>query len=234
MPASIETWMVPMTTQASAVKPMPAVMRRKAVGSIPMRRMAGNSTRLLNGIRIITSSGLSACICAGWNLNSLPKKENVGWVIELACTIQVDAFWSNSDQNGVTSANTMRMRSTARTPSTAASGWMARARSSCIEVPMPPNASSSTRAVQALMTKPHWNDIASDSTAPTAPRMATARPGRHWPGLRASRAVRATRMKESGSGGAGGTWTYLRLPIQKTMVAMNIRMPGMPKATDGP
>jgi hypothetical protein len=44
-----------------------AVIRRSAVGSRPKRRSAGYSTRLLNGMRIITSAGLSACICEGSN-----------------------------------------------------------------------------------------------------------------------------------------------------------------------
>ena len=33
---------------------------------------------------------------------------------------------------------------------------------------------------------------------------------------------------------AGGTCTYFFFPLQNTMVAMNIMMPGMPKATAGP
>ena len=44
----------------------------------------------------ITSAGFSACICEGWN--------QLGFAIAFACNTHVDAFWSNSDQNGVTSA----------------------------------------------------------------------------------------------------------------------------------
>ena len=54
------------------------------------------------------------------------------------------------------------------------------------------------------------------------------------PALPAARAVRQTRRKELGSGGVGGRSTYCRRPIQKTSVAMNIKAPGMPKATAGP
>jgi hypothetical protein len=188
---------------------------------------------LLNGISSITRIGFTACICAGSSLNSQPKIDSSGLSIELACTIQVDAFWSNSDQNGVIMANTIRMRSTARTPSTASSVWMPRARSSCIDTPMPPNASSSTSAVQAAITKPHDGVMHSEITRRHAPAPATIRPGRDWP-PRASRAVRATLLNESGFGAAGGTCTYFLRPAQNTSVAIAIRMPGMPKATAGP
>ena len=90
----------------------------------------------------ITSKGFNACICADWN--------QAGLVINSPCRTHVDAFWSNSDQNGVTSANTIMMRKTARTPSTAASGCTPRARSNCIEAPAPPNPITSTSARQAL------------------------------------------------------------------------------------
>ena len=212
---------------------MPAVMRRRAVGSKPSLRSSGNSTMLLKGMSSITSSGLSACIWAGSTLKLKPSRLT-SVVMSFACTIQVEAFWSNSDQKGVTSANTIRMRSTARTPSTAMSGWMPRARSICIAVPMPPKASSTTSAVHAPITMPQLGIMANEAIAPITPRTATVRPGRPAPGLCASRAVRATRMKECGSRGLGGTLTYFLRPLQNTRVAMAIRMPGMPKATAGP
>ncbi len=226
VPPSIRSWMAPITTQASDVKAIPPVMRRSVVGSQPRWRSRGNNSKLLNGINSITSMGLSACIWAGRNQSGL--------VMSLACTIQVEAFWSNSDQNGVTSENTIRMRSTARTPSIVSSGWTPRARSSCIAVPMPPKASSSTTARQAAITKPHWGVMHNEATAPATPTPATVRPGRDWPGWRASSAVRATRNTEWGSAAAGGTCTYFLFPIQNTTVAMNISSPGMPNATAAP
>ena len=39
--------------------------------------------------------------------------------MSFACNTQVDAFWSNSDQNGVTSAKSTRTRKTERTPAIA-------------------------------------------------------------------------------------------------------------------
>ena len=128
---------------------MPKPMRRSAVVSKPMRRSAGYSTRLLNGISSITSSGFSACICAGSLTSQLGHHHwSCGISIAVPCSTQVEAFWSNSDQNGVVSANTIRMRSTARTPSTASSGCAPRARSSCIQAPKPTNAISENSARQ--------------------------------------------------------------------------------------
>ena len=63
---------------------MPAVIRRSAVGSIPKRRSIGYSTRLLNGIRIITNKGLIACICEAVN--------HAGMVICWPCNTHVEAF----------------------------------------------------------------------------------------------------------------------------------------------
>ena len=147
LPLSRASCKRPMTIHASEEKPIPAVMRRRAVASRPKRFSIGYSTRLLNGISSITSIGFSACICAGRN--------QLGFSMVFACTIHVEAFWSNSEKNGVTRAKMTRIRSTARTPSTASSGWMPRARSSCMAVPMLPKASSNTSAVHAEITKPH-------------------------------------------------------------------------------
>ena len=137
-----------------------------------------------------------------------------GITIALPCSTQVDAFWSNSDQNGVTSANTIRMRSTARTPSTASSGCVPRARSSCSEVPMPPKRDQRRPAPgRAAITKPKLPDQqASDADAPSSARRRTGRPrrpGRPCPAACAVSAVRATCRNECGFGGAGGTCTYL-------------------------
>ncbi len=94
---------------------------------------------------------------------------------------------------------------------------------------MPTKASSSTSAVQAAITKPQLGDIKSEAIAPNKPTMATVRPA-----PLVERAVRDTRENECGFGAAGGTCTYFFFPLQNTMVAMNIMMPGMPKATAGP
>ena len=118
------------------------------------------------------------------------NQEKVGITICRPWMIQVEAFWSNSDQNGVTRANTIRIRSTARTPSTAASGCAPRARSSCIDAPQPPSAITTPSARQAEITKPksghHDGDApstvsshnSSNSTASPTPARATNRPGR--------------------------------------------------------
>ena len=82
-----------------------------------------------------------------------------------------------------------------------------------------------------MPSRPISESAPSASNAPTA---ATVSPGRPWPGACIRSALRATRRNESGFGGAGGRRTYLRRPAQNTTVAMNIRTPGMPKATLGP
>ena len=68
--------------------------------------------------------------------------------------------------------------------------------------------------------------------AATAPSTARMSPPRPLPG--ASKALRATLISESGLVGEGGTCTYFLRPLQKITVAMNMRMPGMPKAHAGP
>ena len=158
---------------------MPHPIRRSAVTWKPILRSSGYSTMLLNGISSITSSGLSACICAASLMSQLGHQaEACGIAISRPWMIQVEAFWSNSDQNGVTRANTIRIRSTARTPSTAASGWTPRARSSCIEAPHPPRAITTPRARQAEITKPkpgHHAGAAASSDNAHSPSRATAR-----------------------------------------------------------
>src|SRR3546814_1252457 len=90
-----------------------------------------------------------------WSSDVCSSDLQSGLAMSSPCSTQVEAFWSNSDQNGVTSANTIRIRSTARAPSTASSGCTPRARSSCIEAPMPPKAISRseehTSELQSLM-----------------------------------------------------------------------------------
>ena len=148
--------------------------------------------------------------------------------------IQVEAFWSNSDQNGVTMANSTSTRSTARTPSTASSGCTPRARSSCMAAPAPPKPITRPSATSTAMTGSSAPNQASTSTASVKPVTARIRPGRPRSIEGAISAVRTTRRKPCGSDGVGGTTTYLRRPDQKMTVAMNIRMPGMPKAQRGP
>ena len=48
--------------------------------------------KLLKGISSITSIGFTACICAGSSWNCQPRIDSTGLLIELACTIQVEAF----------------------------------------------------------------------------------------------------------------------------------------------
>ena len=73
------------------------------------------------------------------------------------------------------------------------------------------------------------------ATAKATPKPATSRPLRPCPATLLVSAVRATLKNESGSSPrVGGTRTYCRRPSQKMMVAMPIRMPGMPNATAGP
>ena len=178
-------------------------------------------------ISSITSAGFSACICAGSN--------HAGLVISAPCSTQVEAFWSNSDQNGVVSPNTISRRSTARTPSTATSGCWPRARSSCIEVPMPNPVTAQTIAMQIAETTPSCGAVASEAAANTSPITNTMKPARPSPGRCVISAVRLTRRNECGSDAAvGGTITYFFRPIQNTIVAITISTPGIPNATFGP
>ncbi|MNU87755.1 hypothetical protein D3C71_775460 [compost metagenome] len=199
LPPSITTWMPPTTIQARPLKAMPAVIRRSAVGSKPKRRRAGYSTRLLNGIRIITSSGFSACICEAVN--------QLGICICWPCSTQVEAFWSNSEKNGVVSAKMTSTRSTERTPSTASAGCWPRARSSCSQVPPPMPARIDTSARHRQITMPSEPTRPNEATASTSPTTAMTRPGRPWPATRAVSAVRTTLANECGSFGGSGTST---------------------------
>src|SRR3546814_2114428 len=90
-PPSIHSCSMPAAIQAVPENAMPAPIRRSAVTSIPARRSSGYSTRLLNGISSITRIGFSACICAAENQSGLAMSS--------PCSTQVEAFWSNSDQN---------------------------------------------------------------------------------------------------------------------------------------
>ena len=159
------------------------------------------------------------------------------------CSTQVLAFWSNTAQNGVVNANTIRIRNTARTLSTAASECRPRARSSCIDTPMPPSRITRPSAMQALITKSNFSGQKDGpmakhsitSTAVAMPAAATSNPGLPCPPRRANKAVRDTLANESGSSPrVGGTRTYCLRPSQKISVAMNISAPGMPKAIAGP
>ena len=197
---------------------------------------------LLNGISAITISGFSACICPASLTSQLGHHHmSCGTIMVLPCSTQVEAFWSNSDQNGLTIAKMIRMRSTARTPSTAASGCAPRARSNCMAVPMPPNSSTAPSARQNEITKPKPSGHqAGDSAHPTSSATAIATPAiatrlpAPLPSLPPRSAVLTTFMNECGSAGAGGMFTYFARPIQKMTVAMNISTPGMPKAIAGP
>jgi len=85
--------MTPAAIQATPEKKMPKPMRRSAVGSMPKRRSAGYSTMLLNGISSITSSGFSACICAGSLTSQLGHHHrSCGISIAVPCRTHVDAF----------------------------------------------------------------------------------------------------------------------------------------------
>src|SRR3546814_271825 len=146
---------------------------------------------LLNGISSITSSGFSACICAASLTSQLGHHQlSCGTVMAPPWITQVLAFWSNSDQKGVVRANTMMIRSTERTLSTASSECLPRARSSCIDTPVPPNAIRAPSARHALITKWKSSDQNGSDTpaqewraqdtsiavATTTPAMATASP----------------------------------------------------------
>ncbi len=77
---------------------------------------------VVNGMSSITSAGLTSCIWAGSKFQGPTRRS-----IERACTTQVEAFWSNSIQKKGMKAKMERTRKTAFTPSTASSGWSARA-----------------------------------------------------------------------------------------------------------
>src|SRR5882724_11318296 len=146
-----------------------------------------------------------------------------------ACNTHVDAFWSNKDQNGVTSAKSTSTRKTERTPAIASTGCMLRTASSWSQTPSPPNAITPTSARQAEMTNPNFDMSRNDPTAEAA-AMAT----RTWPRRPEAIASRETRRNECGFGGAGGTITYCLRPSHKTAVEMNMSTPGIPKANAGP
>ena len=178
--------------------------------------------------------GFKACIWPAVTTSQLGHHQaSCGICIAWPCSTHVDAFWSNSDQNGVTSANTIRILRTDRTPSIATSGWRARARSNCIEAPTPTRPIRTPKPISTAFTNPIEGISASDATASTTPAAANIVPA-PFPGAGPMRALRTTLRKESGSGGEGGTWTYFLRPAQKITVATNIRMPGMPNAMLGP
>ena len=188
------------------------------------RRSAGYSTRLLNGISSITSAGFSACICAGSN--------QPGLVMPPAWSTQVDAFWSNSDQNGVTSANTTS--SAARPPRRRPPrrGGCRAPRRAASRSPTPPNASTTTSARQTDATNPSCGIRASEREGPDC---AGDRPRAAWPPGELRSAVDATAEERVriGRGSAARARSGSR-PSQKITVAINIRTPGMPNATAGP
>jgi hypothetical protein len=129
----------------------------------------------------------------------LRRLNQLGLVIAAACNTQVDAFWSNSDQNGVISANTIRMRSTARTPSTASSGWRPRARSSCSHAPRRRTRSAHQREAQAdhEARSPPMSANAASASDRRPPSTARSRPAR--PALPARRAPAARCAPRSGT-----------------------------------
>src|SRR5690606_10967424 len=148
---------------------------------------------------------------------------------------QVEAFWSNSEKNGVVRAKITSTRSTERAPSTASSGCTPRARSSCIQAPPPTPASSTTSATQNEITKPREGMRPNEATASATPIQASHRPALPCPGACASSAVRMTREKACWSTTrCGGTSTERLRPSQNTRVATNISRPGMPNDTEGP
>ena len=169
----------------------------------------------------MTKAGLSACICDDSN--------QLGLVIASACKTHVEAFWSKSDQNGVTSAKRTSTRSTERTPAIALSGCLPRIASSCIQTPTPPKPITATNARHAAITNPNFGMSTKDPTAAAAPRIARTRPR-----IPAAKAVRQTLRNESGSGGVGGSMTYCFRAIQSTKVETNMSTPGIPNAIAGP
>src|SRR5690606_18578237 len=226
---------MPAAIQAAPENAMPAPIRRSAVTSTPARRSSGYSTRLLNGISSITSTGFSACICAAENQSGLAMRS--------PCRTQVEAFWSNSDQNGVTSANTIRIRSTAR----AVDRLVRMHAAGAVELDRGADAAEGDQQPQrhqhhdhavgggrgrGLGAADHAGQGCSPTSASTAPRAAMNSPGRPPPG--ANTAVRTSRRNECGCEVVAGTCTYLLRPAQKITVATAISRPGMPKATLGP
>src|SRR4029453_15744786 len=127
-----------------------------------------------------------------------------------SCNNQVDAFWSNKDQNGVTRAKRTSTRNTARTPAIASAGCLSRTASSWSQTPSPPNEITPTSARQAAITNPNCgiekkgpSPLSTPITAKTKPRVPEAT------------ALRETRRNECGFGGAGGTITYFLRPTPK-------------------
>src|SRR5205085_7622227 len=163
----------------------------------------------------ITSAGLSACNCDDWN--------QLGFVIASACNTQVEAFWSKSDQNGVTSAKSTSTRSTERTPAIAASGCLPRTASSCIQTPIPPNPITATSARQAAITNPNFGISRNDPTAAAAPVIASTRPL-----VPEASAVRQTLKNECGFASDGGNTTYCFRATQRTKQERTMSRPGIP------
>ncbi len=201
---------------------MPAVMRRSAVGSQPSRRSSRVQHEVVERDQQHHQQRVQ-------RLHLRRTGTTHGLVISSACSTQVEAFWSNSDQNGVTSAKSTSTRSTARTPSTASSGCRPRARSSCSHAPppMPPisshqretGARSRSRASRSWLKRGQRHQHAGNRDPQTGPRL----PG----SLGQQRGAHHAAGTSAGSGGgrrhasriAGG-------PAQKMTVAMNISAPG--------
>ena len=156
-------------------------------------------------MRSITRSGFSACIWAGSFTIHPSQEPGASMVIALPWSTQVEAFWSKSDQKGVTRPKSTSTRSTARTPSTASAGWRPRAPSSCMAVPAPPKRSSAPSARQRPITTPSQGTRMSEARARSTPIPATSNPGPVRP--REPSALTATRRKPWGSRGGCGTMT---------------------------
>src|SRR4029453_12602366 len=133
-----------------------------------------------------------------------------------ACNTQVDAFWSNNDQNGVARAKRTSTRNTERTPAITSAGYLSRTASSWSQTPSPPNAIVPTSARQAAITNPYFGMSRKDPIA-----VATAITARNKPRIPDAIALRETLRNECGFGGAGGTITYFLRPSHKITVEMN-------------
>lgn len=94
-------WMLLIIIQVRLLKVILVVMWCSVVGLKLKWCSIGYSIRLLNGIRIIISSGFKVCICEVVNYD--------GMVICWFCSIQVDVFWLNSEKNGVVSVKIISM-----------------------------------------------------------------------------------------------------------------------------
>ncbi len=77
---------------------MPAPMRRSAVSSRPKRRSSRIQHQVVERDQDHDQRRIQ-------RLHHATDLNHSGLVIWSACSTQVEAFWSNSDQNGVTSAN---------------------------------------------------------------------------------------------------------------------------------